>query len=203
MSEAFLKNPLGLFDIKGKTAIITGVSGAFGALAAKTFAGAGANVVLAASKLDELKKVGSPIAERSREYEDRPKGERLLRESIDLYTSQALSTDDRFSHIPVDDRQSVADRCDKARRWLDEQLMQQAALSKVETPVLYAKDILKEREQLVHFCSPLLSKPKPTPKLASPETPKNDEKPNEEKPNEEKSDKPNEKEENKLDMDVD
>ena len=59
MSEAFLKNPLGLFDIKGKTAVITGASGAFGALAAKTFAGAGANVVLAASKLDELKKVAA------------------------------------------------------------------------------------------------------------------------------------------------
>lgn len=59
MSEAFLKNPLGLFDIKGKTAIITGASGAFGALAAKVMAGAGANVVLAASKQDELKKVAA------------------------------------------------------------------------------------------------------------------------------------------------
>jgi len=59
MSDDFLKNPLGLFDIKGKTAIITGASGAFGALAAKTFAGAGANVVLAASKVDELKKVAA------------------------------------------------------------------------------------------------------------------------------------------------
>ena len=52
MSEAFLKNPLSLFDIKGKTAVITGASGAFGALAAKTLAGAGASVVLAASKAE-------------------------------------------------------------------------------------------------------------------------------------------------------
>jgi len=59
MSEAFLKNPLALFDVKGKAAIITGASGAFGALAAKTLAGAGANVVLAASKQDELKKVAA------------------------------------------------------------------------------------------------------------------------------------------------
>jgi NAD(P)-dependent dehydrogenase (short-subunit alcohol dehydrogenase family) len=59
MSEAFLRNPLALFDIKGKTAIITGASGAFGALSAKTLAGAGANVVLAASKQDELKKVAA------------------------------------------------------------------------------------------------------------------------------------------------
>ena len=59
MSDEFLKNPLSLFEVKGKTAIITGASGAFGALAAKTLAGAGANVVLAASKQDELKKVAA------------------------------------------------------------------------------------------------------------------------------------------------
>jgi NAD(P)-dependent dehydrogenase (short-subunit alcohol dehydrogenase family) len=59
MSDDFLKNPLALFDIRGKTAIVTGASGAFGALAAKVLAGAGANVVLAASKVDELKKVAA------------------------------------------------------------------------------------------------------------------------------------------------
>src|SRR5665647_1885677 len=59
VAEDFLKNPLSLFDVKGKTAIVTGASGAFGALAAQTLAGAGANVVLAASKQDELKKVAA------------------------------------------------------------------------------------------------------------------------------------------------
>ena len=59
MSEDFLKNPLSLFDIRGKTAIVTGATGAFGALAAKVLAGAGANVVLCANKADELKKVAA------------------------------------------------------------------------------------------------------------------------------------------------
>ena len=59
MADAFLKNPLSLFDIRGKTAIVTGASGAFGALAAKTLAGAGANVVLAASKQEDLKKIAA------------------------------------------------------------------------------------------------------------------------------------------------
>jgi len=59
MSDDFLKNPASLFDVKGKTAIITGATGAFGALAAKVLAGAGANVVIAASKVDDLKKVAS------------------------------------------------------------------------------------------------------------------------------------------------
>jgi NAD(P)-dependent dehydrogenase (short-subunit alcohol dehydrogenase family) len=57
MSEDFLKNPLSLFDVSGKTAIVTGASGAFGALAAKVLAGAGANVVVAAGNATELQKV--------------------------------------------------------------------------------------------------------------------------------------------------
>jgi NAD(P)-dependent dehydrogenase (short-subunit alcohol dehydrogenase family) len=57
ISEDFLKNPLSLFDVRAKTAIVTGASGAFGALAAKVLAGAGANVVLSAGNAAELKKV--------------------------------------------------------------------------------------------------------------------------------------------------
>jgi|SRR5579884_955326 len=59
MADDFLKSPLSLFDIRGQTAIVTGASGAFGSLAAKTLAGAGANVVLAASKQDELKTIAA------------------------------------------------------------------------------------------------------------------------------------------------
>src|SRR5207302_6694316 len=59
MSEDFLKNPLSLFEIRGKTAIVTGATGAFGALAAKVLAAAGANVVLCANNAAELKKVAA------------------------------------------------------------------------------------------------------------------------------------------------
>jgi NAD(P)-dependent dehydrogenase (short-subunit alcohol dehydrogenase family) len=59
MPDDFLKNPSSLFDVKGKTAIVTGATGAFGALAAKVFAGAGANVVISASKVDGLQKVAA------------------------------------------------------------------------------------------------------------------------------------------------
>lgn len=59
MSEDFLKDPLSLFSVRGKTAIVTGASGAFGAIAAKTLAGAGANVVICASGAEALKKVGA------------------------------------------------------------------------------------------------------------------------------------------------
>src|SRR6185312_6316978 len=59
MSEDFLKDPLSLFSVRGKTAIITGASGALGAIAAKTLAAAGANVVLCANGAEALKKVSA------------------------------------------------------------------------------------------------------------------------------------------------
>ncbi len=59
MSEDFLKDPLSLFSVKGKTAIITGATGAFGALAAKVLAGAGANVVVCANNAPGLKKIAA------------------------------------------------------------------------------------------------------------------------------------------------
>jgi NAD(P)-dependent dehydrogenase (short-subunit alcohol dehydrogenase family) len=57
MAEDFLTNPASLFDVRGKTAIVTGATGAFGALAAKVLAGAGANVVIAANGFEGLKKI--------------------------------------------------------------------------------------------------------------------------------------------------
>jgi NAD(P)-dependent dehydrogenase (short-subunit alcohol dehydrogenase family) len=54
MSEEWLKNPASLFDVKDKVAIITGASGAFGALAARVLAGAGCKLLLSAGKKAEL-----------------------------------------------------------------------------------------------------------------------------------------------------
>ena len=43
-----LDNPLSFFDVSGRVALITGASGAFGAVAARCLSGAGCRVALAA-----------------------------------------------------------------------------------------------------------------------------------------------------------
>jgi NAD(P)-dependent dehydrogenase (short-subunit alcohol dehydrogenase family) len=50
----WLRNPSSLFDVSGKVAIVTGASGAFGSLASRTLAGAGAKVVPVAGSVDAL-----------------------------------------------------------------------------------------------------------------------------------------------------
>jgi NAD(P)-dependent dehydrogenase (short-subunit alcohol dehydrogenase family) len=49
-----LNEPARLFSVRGKVAVVTGASGAFGALAARVLAAAGARLVLAAGKETEL-----------------------------------------------------------------------------------------------------------------------------------------------------
>ena len=61
-SESYLANPVSLFDIKGKVAIVTGASGAFGHLAARVLAASGARVVLAAGNHGELAKIAETCA---------------------------------------------------------------------------------------------------------------------------------------------
>jgi len=63
MTEDWLKNPASLFDVQGKVAVLTGASGAFGALAAKVLAGAGARLVLAAGNAAALEETAAACRE--------------------------------------------------------------------------------------------------------------------------------------------
>jgi NAD(P)-dependent dehydrogenase (short-subunit alcohol dehydrogenase family) len=63
MSNDWLKNPLSLFDIRGKVAVVTGASGAFGALASQVLAGAGARLVLAAGNAKALEETAAACRE--------------------------------------------------------------------------------------------------------------------------------------------
>lgn len=63
-------NPLDMFKVKGKVALITGASGAFGMVAARILAGAGCKLVLAAGNdkalsaiADECKAAGAQVAQ--------------------------------------------------------------------------------------------------------------------------------------------
>ncbi|KAI8334293.1 heat shock protein 70 family [Chlamydoabsidia padenii] len=120
-------------------------------------------------KLDALKVIGTPVVERYREAEERPRAAQSLRDTIQRVTQEAMSGDDKYAHIPAQDKQDIVDRGDRARRWLDEQVAKQDKVPKHETPVLFARDIAKEEEAVVAFATPILNKPKPIPQPAAEE----------------------------------
>jgi len=54
-----LSNPLSLFDVKDKVALVTGASGAFGMVAARVLAGAGCRLVLEAGSAEALGEIAT------------------------------------------------------------------------------------------------------------------------------------------------
>lgn len=119
-------------------------------------------------KLDALKKIGNPVVERYREGEERPHAERALRETLQRLTQEAMSNDEKYSHILPHEKQDIVERCERAARWMDEQNAKQAKVPKNETPVLFCRDIKKEEEAVIYFANPILNKPKPAPKVEEP-----------------------------------
>lgn len=63
-------DPLALFSVKDKVAIITGASGAFGTVAARTLASAGARLVLTAGRAPELHEVAEDCRKRAADTEE-------------------------------------------------------------------------------------------------------------------------------------
>lgn len=63
-------NPLSLFDISGKVAVVTGSSGAFGALAAHVLAAAGARLALVAGNVEALGRTGQACRDLGAEVEE-------------------------------------------------------------------------------------------------------------------------------------
>lgn len=119
-------------------------------------------------KLEALKKIGNPVVERYREAEARPHSERSLRDTMQRLTQEAMSSDEKYSHILPHEKQDIVERCERAGRWMDEQNAKQAKVPKNETPILSSNDIKKEEEAIVYFANPILNKPKPAPKVEEP-----------------------------------
>ncbi len=77
-----LDNPLSMFDVKGKVALITGASGAFGAVAARCLSGAGCKVVLAAGNAQAMAEVADTCTGEVHQINARPDSEAACNDMI-------------------------------------------------------------------------------------------------------------------------
>ncbi|XP_078438693.1 heat shock 70 kDa protein 14-like [Wolffia australiana] len=118
------------------------------------------------AKLEELKKQGSPIEERYRESQDRGPAIDQLVYCINSYREAALSSDPKFDHIELADKQKVVNECGQAEAWLAEKRRQQESLPKSATPILLSADLKRKAEALDRLCKPIMTKPRPAPAKA-------------------------------------
>ncbi|XP_014501310.1 heat shock 70 kDa protein 15 [Vigna radiata var. radiata] len=124
------------------------------------------------AKLEELKKQGDPIEERYKEYTERGSIIEQLGYVINSYREAAMSSDPKFDHIDISEKQKVLNECVEAENWLREKKHHQDTLPKYASPVLLSADIRKKAEAVDRFCKPIMTKPKPPPpKPTTPEAP--------------------------------
>ncbi|KAJ2599431.1 adenyl-nucleotide exchange factor sse1 [Coemansia sp. RSA 1722] len=114
-------------------------------------------------KVSGLKATSDPVVERFREDKERPKAARELRDAIAHWADRATSQEERYSHITSEERQKIIDRIEKIQEWLDEKLAKQSQKAKWDAPCVFANEIKKQREELVFFASPIMTRPKPAP----------------------------------------
>ena len=77
-----LDNPPSYFDITGKVALITGASGAFGAVAARCLSGAGCKVVLAAGNAEAMAEVAETCTGEVHQINARPDSEAVCEDLV-------------------------------------------------------------------------------------------------------------------------
>jgi len=77
-----LSNPMAFFDVCDKVALITGASGAFGAVAAECLSGAGCRVALAAGNTDAMASVASQCKNDTVQIKGRPDSEQACDELV-------------------------------------------------------------------------------------------------------------------------
>ncbi|KAF9941095.1 adenyl-nucleotide exchange factor sse1 [Mortierella alpina] len=120
------------------------------------------------AKLSELHVVGNPIIHRYREAEARPNAARELRETINQLMAQATSTEEKYAHIPEEEKNSIVEKCSKAQTWIENKEERQSMTKKYEVPVITSAEIRKQRDELIYFATPILNKPKPKPVVVEP-----------------------------------
>lgn len=89
MRSISLDNPHAYFDVNGRVALITGASGAFGAIAAQVLSGAGCKVSLVAGNQDAMRSVAQKCKGETFEINARPDSEescqRIVAQTVDQF----------------------------------------------------------------------------------------------------------------------
>ncbi|TPX49981.1 hypothetical protein SeLEV6574_g01168 [Synchytrium endobioticum] len=114
--------------------------------------------------LNHLKQMGDPVAFRYREWDERPRAERMFREYANSVLIGLQAEDGRYAHIPAEDLEKVEAEVRKKVNWLNESIGKQNSMERHQDVFVTNETINQEKKNLFHVVNPILSKPKPASK---------------------------------------
>ncbi|CAI5701624.1 hypothetical protein KXD40_002841 [Peronospora effusa] len=121
-------------------------------------------------KLDDLRKLTSPVEFRLTESTERAVAQAELTTLLEEYKRMVNSGDDAYSHWTEDEKTKLRQTCVDAEAWLFDGLTKQAELDSTKAPVLTSVSIRSKIAAVRVVALPITTKPKPQPKVETPIT---------------------------------
>jgi heat shock protein 4 len=112
-------------------------------------------------KMSELQAKGEPAANRFKGEEERADYAGEFKKTIAHY--RQLQSEDKYSHIAAEKKQTILDQCAQAEGWLESKKAEQAALAKHLDPVFTVADMRQRQQDISSHAEKVLSEPKPAP----------------------------------------
>uniref|UniRef100_A0A4W4G542 Heat shock protein 4b n=1 Tax=Electrophorus electricus TaxID=8005 RepID=A0A4W4G542_ELEEL len=125
-------------------------------------------------RLAELKKLGQPIQDRYTEFEERPKAFEELGKQLQQYMKivEAFKMkEEQYEHLDETEIEKVNKTVSDVMIWMNSKMNQQCKQSLTLDPVVKVAEIAAKTQELFAACNPIVTKPKPKPKV---ELPKDD-----------------------------
>ncbi|XP_064028768.1 heat shock protein 105 kDa isoform X2 [Pogoniulus pusillus] len=115
-------------------------------------------------KLEDLKKLGTPIAMRYQEAEERPKLLEELRHRLQYYAAIAgefRNQDEKYIHIDEMEMMKVEKCVSEVVEWMNNAVSAQAKKTLDQDPAVRSSEIKAKLQELNNVCEPVVTQPKP------------------------------------------
>lgn len=116
-----------------------------------------------AERIGKLREIVDPIERRYKGYQQVPEAAEELRKTLAESEELALSQLEKYTHIPVTDREEIATQCRATRLWLNSQIPIFTAAPKSQNSPLDPEEIVKKSIQVRELTNSIMNKPKPAP----------------------------------------
>lgn len=120
------------------------------------------------NKLDEMRENTSPIEFRLSESTERGVATAELQTVLEDYKRMANSGDEAYAHWTQEEKEKLRKACIDAESWLFDELAKQNELKPTQSPVLTSSAIRSKIVAVRAVALPLVTKPKPLPKVETP-----------------------------------
>uniref|UniRef100_A0A803VIH8 Heat shock protein 105 kDa n=1 Tax=Ficedula albicollis TaxID=59894 RepID=A0A803VIH8_FICAL len=131
-------------------------------------------------KLENLKKLGTPIEMRYQEAEERPRLLQELGHRLQYYATIAgefRNKDEKYIHIDEMEMMKVEKCVSEVVEWMNNAVSAQAKKSLDQDPAVHSSEIKAKLQELNNVCEPIVTQPKPkvdSPKEENPLTEQSD-----------------------------